>query len=67
MAANLFEQYDAIDVDTHVTEPADLWSSRVAKKHQDLAPRVVRVDGEDVWLVGGKPQIPAGMSAMAPD
>lgn len=65
MAANLFEQYDAIDVDTHVTEPADLWSSRVSSKHQDLAPRVVRVDGEDVWLVGGKPQIPAGMSAMA--
>jgi uncharacterized protein len=65
VAANLFEQYDAIDVDTHVTEPADLWSSRVSSKHQDLAPRVERVDGEDVWLVGGKPQIPAGMSAMA--
>jgi len=64
-ALNLFEQYDAIDVDTHVTEPADLWSSRMAKKHHELAPRVERIDGNDVWLVGGIPKVPPGMNAMA--
>lgn len=65
MDIDLFDRHAAIDVDTHVTEPPDLWSSRVAKKHQDLAPRVERVDGKDVWLVAGKPYIWPGMFSMA--
>jgi uncharacterized protein len=65
MDTDLFDQYAAIDVDTHVTEPPDLWSSRVAKKHRDLAPRIERVDGKDVWLVGGKPYIWPGFFSMA--
>ncbi len=62
---DLFERHAAIDVDTHVTEPPDLWSSRVAKKHRDLAPRVERIDGKDMWLVGGKPQIWPGIFSIA--
>ena len=36
-----------LDVDTHLTEPADLWTSRAPKKYQDLVPRVVtkKTDG----------------------
>ena len=43
-----------IDVDAHVTEPADLWTSRLSSAYQDLAPRVVwrAEDKEHRWLVG---------------
>src|ERR1700674_5321104 len=41
-----------IDADAHVTEPPDVWTSRVAKKYVDLVPHVVRNDaGKDVWLL----------------
>lgn len=65
MGLELFQRFSAIDVDTHVTEPPDLWTSRVAPKHRELVPRVERIDGKDVWLVGGKPFIYPGMFSMA--
>ena len=48
------EQISVIDVDSHVTEPVDLWTSRLPKNMVDLAPRVVRDEdwGRDRWLVG---------------
>jgi predicted TIM-barrel fold metal-dependent hydrolase len=46
--------YQIIDVDTHVTEPADLWTSRVAAKHRDRVPQVRRVDGRDLWFLDGE-------------
>ncbi|MEI7546720.1 MAG: amidohydrolase family protein [Actinomycetota bacterium] len=53
-----------IDVDAHIIEPYDLWTSRVAKKWGDLVPHVKRVTeaqtttwsmtrpGDDVWIMG---------------
>lgn len=44
-----------IDVDTHVTEPADLWTSRLPSRFGDLIPTVVtEADGAEVWHVGDK-------------
>ncbi len=40
--------YPIIDADTHITEPPDLWTSRLPKKYLEQAPRVI--DG----LHGGK-------------
>ena len=41
-----------IDADTHITEPADLWTSRVSKKWGD---RVLHVkqdnEGTNAWFV----------------
>ena len=38
----VFEDYKVIDVDTHVSEPEDLWTSRVSvKKWGDMVPHVV--------------------------
>jgi uncharacterized protein len=34
-----------IDADTHLTEPADLWTSRAPAKYRKVVPRVVRRDG----------------------
>jgi predicted TIM-barrel fold metal-dependent hydrolase len=58
-----------IDVDTHVTEPADLWTSRLPRKHQERAPRLVRNPENqwDVWHVGEEytPIVPVGFTAVA--
>jgi len=41
-----------IDVDTHFTEPPDLWTSRAPAKLRDRAPRVERdAQGHEQWVV----------------
>lgn len=52
MNASLFERYRVIDIDTHLTEPGDVWTSRVPRKWGDRVPHVRRVDGTDVWFTG---------------
>ncbi len=43
-----------IDADSHITEPADVWTSRVPARYVEDVPKVVRTDeGKDVWLLGG--------------
>ena len=45
-----------IDSDTHVTEPADLWTSRLASKWGDRIPHV-RWDSQsqtESWFIGGQ-------------
>lgn len=55
MAQALADRYQVIDSDTHVSEPPDLWTSRVSvEKWGDLVPHV-RHDpkrGEDRWWFG---------------
>jgi uncharacterized protein len=50
---DLFDRYTVIDVDTHLTEPPDLWTSRMPAKLHDLVPHIERVDGMDVWMADG--------------
>jgi uncharacterized protein len=52
MGANLFDRIRVVDTDTHVTEPADLWTSRVSSKWGDLVPHISRLGDKDVWLIG---------------
>ncbi len=56
-----------IDADTHITEPGDVWTSRLPQKFQDAAPRMVRRDdGFDMWQFGGADRrIPVGATAVA--
>jgi uncharacterized protein len=42
-----------IDVDAHITEPADLWTSRAPEKWRDRVPRVVQTDGGAMWSIDG--------------
>lgn len=56
-----------IDVDTHITEPGDVWTSRLPKRFLERAPRMVRSDdGIDTWQFGrtNRP-IPVGATAIA--
>jgi uncharacterized protein len=42
-----------IDTDTHVTEPPDVWTSRLAAKWADVAPRVeLDWDDQPRWRIG---------------
>lgn len=40
--------------DTHIIEPPDLWTSRVAPEHRERAPRAERIDDADWWIVDGR-------------
>jgi predicted TIM-barrel fold metal-dependent hydrolase len=53
-----------IDVDTHITEPHDLWSSRAPKGYADRLPHVVDVDGVAHWAIDGIVLSRAGSSSV---
>ena len=65
--ADLFDRYQVIDVDSHISEPADLWTSRVSKKWGDAVPHIVNEprSGKDIWKVGGAMVLPVGTTAIA--
>jgi predicted TIM-barrel fold metal-dependent hydrolase len=67
MQADIFDRFRVIDVDTHVSEPYDLWTSRVSKKWGDQVPHVVRVPetGIDHWAIGDTLILPSGITAVA--
>ena len=59
--------YTIIDVDTHVTETPDLWTSRAPASMRDRVPRIEeKDDGTLAWLVAGEPLLAnPGMTATA--
>jgi len=59
--------YSIIDVDTHVTESPDLWTSRAPARMKDLVPRIeTSSDGRLSWIVGGTPMLASpGLTATA--
>ena len=68
MTAPLFERYRVVDIDTHITEPADVWTGRVARKWGEQVPHVKRVNGVDLWFIGDKPVgMPGAYSAAGHD
>ena len=58
--------YTIIDVDTHVTETPDLWTSRVPARMRDAVPRVdTDVQGRQWWVLKDKRIASPGLSATA--
>jgi len=51
-AAELLDGIKVIDVDTHLSEPHDLWTSRAPAKLKNLVPRVVTIEGRRTWIIG---------------
>ena len=41
-----------VDVDAHVVEPPDVWSSRLPAKYRDVGPRIVYAPAGEIKLVG---------------
>lgn len=65
---SVVERIKVIDADSHVSEPADLWTSRVStQKWGDLVPHVAFDEKikEDRWFMGGRPFQPTAAAAMA--
>src|SRR4051812_6427441 len=61
------ETIRVVDTDAHISEPADLWTSRLPSKWQDIAPHVERDSnvGADRWRVGDEWLFPVGIYAHA--
>jgi len=58
--------YSIIDVDTHVTEPADTWTSRVPASMRDRVPQVAKdARGRDIWVIDGHRVSLVGLLATA--
>jgi predicted TIM-barrel fold metal-dependent hydrolase len=63
--ADLFDRFDVIDVDTHLTEPPDTWTARVPAKLRDAVPHIERIDGRDTWMAAGERLGAPGFYSMA--
>ena len=64
MPSVVFEDYKVIDVDTHVSEPEDLWTSRVSvKKWGDMVPHVVPYE-EAMERAGSRGGLPPGRACL---
>lgn len=59
-------EYTIIDVDTHVTETPDVWTSRVPAHMRDAVPRVgTDAKGRQMWYLGKEPIAKLGFTATA--
>lgn len=66
MGDRLFDRYRAIDTDTHITEPPEVWTARVStKKWGDAVPHVKRVEGRDLWFIRDQMVGAPGFTTMA--
>jgi predicted TIM-barrel fold metal-dependent hydrolase len=66
-SAALCERYAVADVDSHIIEPADLWTSRISSKWGDLVPHVRFHERrqEDIWYIGNRKLYGVGAFAQA--
>ena len=55
-SANGSRNYRLISADSHVTEPGDLWTSRVDQRFRDRVPRIERQPNGDAWVMEGVPR-----------
>jgi len=62
---DLFDRHRVIDVDTHLTEPPDVWTARMPAAVADRVPHIERRDGRDVWVADGNVIGAPGFYSMA--
>ncbi|MET0910583.1 MAG: amidohydrolase family protein [Ilumatobacteraceae bacterium] len=65
MTTDLFTRHAVIDVDTHLTEPPDVWTARTPRAMHEQVPHIERIDGKDVWMAGGERLGAPGYYSMA--
>jgi predicted TIM-barrel fold metal-dependent hydrolase len=63
----IVEAIPVIDMDTHLIEPPDLWTSRMSKKWGDRVPhlRVDESSGDEWWYSGNTKALPIGAVGFA--
>lgn len=57
------EGIKVIDIDTHISEPLDLWTSRATPKYRDRVPQMRMLDGQWVWTIDGDRSMGVGSAA----
>ena len=63
-ADDLFKGVKVIDVDTHLSEPWDLWTSRAPAKWLDRVPQMKKTaDGKWLWTIDGDRSMGLGSAA----
>jgi predicted TIM-barrel fold metal-dependent hydrolase len=65
MSVAQFASYRPIDTDTHVLEPADLWTARLPSKWREQAPQIMHAGDREIWVMAGKGIGAPGAYAMA--
>ena len=63
--SDMFDRYEVIDVDTHMTEPPNVWTDRASSKCGDRVLHVVRMGKVDMWMIGDEPLLPRGQASSA--
>jgi predicted TIM-barrel fold metal-dependent hydrolase len=61
--STVFGGRKVIDVDTHLTEPHDLWTKRAPAKFKERVPRVIYNNGKPSWVIDDNKVIGQGASA----
>src|SRR5688500_16277221 len=56
-----------VDCDAHLTEPADLWSSRASAALRDRMPAMKTIDGKTAWYLDGELWASTGGNTIATD
>ena len=62
---DLFQEYQVVDIDTHLTEPPSVWTERMSSKWGNLTPHIKRIRDFDVWFIGDKGVLRPGGVSMA--
>ena len=55
-AVKTARDYKLISADSHLTEPGDLWTSRVEKKYLERVPRMEHLEKGAAWVMEGVPE-----------
>jgi len=61
--ADVVQGIKVIDVDTHLSEPLDLWTSRATPKYRDRVPQMRMLDGKRVWTIDGDRSMGVGSAS----
>jgi uncharacterized protein len=68
-ARDMLADIRVIDVDTHFSEPLDLWTSRAPARYKDRVPQMKETGGQFVWTIEGDLSMgnPCASSVIAPN
>ena len=61
--ADLTEGIRVIDIDSHLSEPLDLWTSRATPKYRDRVPQMRVLDGKLTWTIDGDRSMGVGSAS----
>lgn len=62
--SELTKDIKIVDVDTHLSEPGDLWTARLPQSLKAKAPYIKRVGAMDYWHIGDEVISPGGASVI---